>query len=213
MGAALWHSIRFAYRAEPRLLLVSFALVVSSWLPDAFGALWLKLLADGALAGDGRRVAWAAAGLAGSGEAAWLLRIAGDRVHFLFRERATIAIEAHVARLQATVASIEHHERPEYLDRLQILRDQAFLLNHLYHSFMSTVGSVARLAITIALLASRARSAGAVRGADGGGGVVAGVDGAPRLGGGGARPPARPPSARARHRGGARQGDPPRRHR
>jgi ATP-binding cassette subfamily B protein len=152
MGAALWHSIRFAYRAEPKLLLVSFVLVVSSWLPDAFGALWLKLLANGALAGDGRRVAWAAAGLAGSGAAAWLLRIAGDRVHFLFRERATIAIESHVARLQATVASIEHHERPEYLDRLQILRDQAFLLNHLYHSFMSTVGSVARLAITVALL-------------------------------------------------------------
>jgi ATP-binding cassette subfamily B protein len=152
LGASLWHSIRFAYRAEPKLLLVSFALVVSSWLPDAFGALWLKLLANGAVAGDGRRVAWAAAGLAGSGAAAWLLRIAGDRVHFLFRERATIAIEAHVARLQATVASIEHHERPEYLDRLQILRDQAFLLNHLYHSFMSTVGSLARLAITVALL-------------------------------------------------------------
>ena len=154
MPAALAHSIRFAYRAEPKLLLVSFALVVASWIPDAFGALWLKLLANGAVAGDGRRVAWAAAGLAGSGAAAWLLRIAGDRVHFLFRERATIAIEAHVARLQATVASIEHHERPEYLDRLQILRDQAFLLNHLYHSFMSTVGSVARLAITVVLLAS-----------------------------------------------------------
>jgi len=152
MAAALAHSIRFAWRAEPRLLLVSFVLVVSSWIPDAFGALWLKLLANGAVAGDGRRVAWAAAGLAGSGAAAWLLRIAGDRVHFLFRERATIAIEAHVARLQATVASIEHHERPEYLDRLQILRDQAFLLNHLYHSFMSTVGSVARLAITVVLL-------------------------------------------------------------
>jgi ATP-binding cassette subfamily B protein len=152
MGAALAHSIRFAWRAEPKLLLVSFTLVVASWIPDAFGALWLKLLANGAVAGDGRRVAWAAAGLAGSGAAAWLLRIAGDRVHFLFRERATIAIESHVARLQATVASIEHHERPEYLDRLQILRDQAFLLNHLYHSFMSTTGSVARLAITVALL-------------------------------------------------------------
>jgi ATP-binding cassette subfamily B protein len=154
LPAALWHSIRFAWRAEPRLLLVSFALVVSSWIPDAFGALWLKMLANGAVAGDGRRVAWAAGGLAASGAVAWLLRIAGDRVHFLFRERATIAIEAHVARLQATVASIEHHERPEYLDRLQILRDQAFLLNHLYHSFMSTVGSVARLAITVALLVS-----------------------------------------------------------
>ena len=111
MSVALAHSIRFAYRAEPKLLLVTFVLVVASWIPDAFGALWLKLLADGAVGGDSRRVAWAAAGLAASGAAAWLLRIAGDRVHFLFRERATIAIEAHVAKLQASVASIEHHER------------------------------------------------------------------------------------------------------
>jgi ATP-binding cassette subfamily B protein len=150
--SALWRSLGFAYRSEPRLLVVSFVLVTGSWIPDALGALWLKLLAEGVAAGRGSLVAWAAAGLAASGAAGWLLRIVGDRVHFLFRERATIAIEAHVAHLQASVTSIEHHERPELLDRLRLLRDQAFLLNHLYHAFMSTVGSLARLVITVGLL-------------------------------------------------------------
>jgi ATP-binding cassette subfamily B protein len=149
---ALWRSMRIAYRAEPRLLVVTFVLVTTSWIPDALGALWLKFLAEGVTKGKSNLIAWAAVGLAGSGAAGWLLRIVGDRIHFLFRERATIAIEAHVAHLQASVVSIEHHERPEYLDRLQLLKDQAFLLNHLYHSFMSTVGSVARLVITVALL-------------------------------------------------------------
>jgi ATP-binding cassette, subfamily B, bacterial len=151
---SLARSMRIAYRAEPRLLIVSFVLVAGSWLPDAFGALWLKLLANGVTEHRRSLVMWSAFGLAAAAAAGWLLRTLGDRIQSRFRDRATIEIEAHVAHLQASVASIEHHERPEYLDRLQLLREQVFLLNHLYESLMSTVGSVGRIAITVALLAS-----------------------------------------------------------
>jgi hypothetical protein len=48
--------------------------------------------------------------------------------------------ESHVAQLQARVATIEHHERPEYLDRLSMLRDQIFALDHLFLSLFSTLG-------------------------------------------------------------------------
>ena len=50
----------------------------------------------------------------------------------------TIALESHVARLQATVATVAHHERPDYLDRLSVLREQVFVLDHLYMSVFST---------------------------------------------------------------------------
>ena len=149
---ALWRALIFAYRAEPKLLVVSFLLVTGAWVPAALTALWLKMLANGFNSGHGRTVAWAMAGLAASTASAWLLRILGQRIEFLFRERATIAIEAHVVKLQGSVASIEHHERPEYLDRLQILKDHAFLLNHLYPALMSAIGAIARVLITVALL-------------------------------------------------------------
>jgi len=149
---ALLRAMRFAYDVEPRLLVLSFVLITTSFVPDALGALWLKFLAEGVVEQRSTLIGWAAFGLAASGALAWLLRIVGERIQFLFRERATIAIEAHVARLQATVTTIEHHERPEYLDRLQLLRDQAFLLNHLYQSFMGVLGSLARLGITLGLL-------------------------------------------------------------
>jgi ATP-binding cassette subfamily B protein len=152
--AATWRAVRFAYHAEPRLLVVSFALVTGAWVPDALLALWLKFLAEGVTGHRGRLVAVAVIGLAGSGVAAWLMRVIGGRVEFIFRERATIAVEAHVTHLQASVASIEHHERPEYLDRLQILKDHAFLLNHLYGALMGMVGALARVVITVALLMS-----------------------------------------------------------
>ncbi len=150
----LGRALQLAYRAEPRLLLVSFVMVSTSWLPGALGALWLKLVADGLLGGRADLVRWGAAGLVVSAVLGWLLRTAGGRIELLFRERATVVLEAHVAELQAGIAGLEHHERPELLDRLQLLRQQVFLLNHLYASLMDTVGSVARLGLTVGLLMS-----------------------------------------------------------
>ena len=49
------------------------------------------------------------------------------------------------------MATIEHHERPAYLDRLAVLRDQVFALDHLFMSLFSTLGWIFRLALTIVL--------------------------------------------------------------
>src|SRR5262249_25682649 len=54
----------------------------------------------------------------------------------------------------ATVATIEHHERPEYLDRLAMLRNQVFVLDHMYMSLFTTCGWVLRLVVALGLLAS-----------------------------------------------------------
>jgi ATP-binding cassette, subfamily B, bacterial len=151
---ALRRAMGLAYRAQPALLVVSFSIVALSWVPDALGALWLKFMADGVLHHHPNTVRVAAAGLAVSVTAGWLLRTIGGRIEMVFRERATVVIESHVAHLQASVSGIEHHERPEYLDRLQLIRDQAFLLNHLYASFFDTFGSSIRLVLTIGLLVS-----------------------------------------------------------
>ncbi len=152
--AALWRAFKLAYRAEPRLLIVSFVLITGAMIPEALNALWLKLLADGMRESSSDLITTATIGFATCGVLGWLMRIVGDRVHFLFRERATIAINSHVVGLQASVPTIAHHERPEYLDRLQILKDHVFLLNHLYHSAMSMLGSLIRLGLTVGLLVS-----------------------------------------------------------
>ena len=57
-------------------------------------------------------------------------------------------------RLQASVSTIEHHERPDYLDRLSLLRDQVFALDHMFMSLFGTVGWLIRLGLTVVLLAS-----------------------------------------------------------
>jgi ATP-binding cassette subfamily B protein len=151
---SMWRTVKLGYRAEPLLLGVSLAISLAAAVPDALFALWLKLLTDGVADHHRTSVVVAALGLGASATAGWLLRMGGDRVSRRFRDRASIQLEAHVAALQASISRIEHHERPEYLDRLSVLRDQVFALDHLFLSLFSTVGWILRLAITVGLLAS-----------------------------------------------------------
>ena len=151
---AMWRALKRGYEAEPLLLSVAFGLSLLAALPDALLALWFKLLADGVLGGRPTLVTTAAVGLGVSAAATWFLRVISDRTQRRFRDLLTVALEAHVARLQASVATIEHHERPAYLDRLAMLRNQVFVLDHMYMSLFTTCGWVLRLGVTVALLVS-----------------------------------------------------------
>jgi ATP-binding cassette subfamily B protein len=150
----MMRALKRGYEAEPALLSVSFLLALLAALPDALLALWIKLLADGLLRGNRTLLLAAAIGLGISAAATWFLKVISDRTQRRFRDRVAVALEAHVARLQASVATIAHHERPEYLDRLAMLRDQVFVLDHMYASLFSTCGWILRLGVTVALLIS-----------------------------------------------------------
>jgi ATP-binding cassette subfamily B protein len=150
--SSMWRLCKLGYRHEPGMLLAAFLLALLAALPDALLALWFSLLGQGVLEGE-RALVYAAAVLLGvSAAATWFLRTISTRVQRRFRDRVTIALEAHVARLQASVPTIAHQERPDYLNRLSVLRNQVFVLDHLYMSLFSTCGWILRLGVTIALL-------------------------------------------------------------
>jgi len=151
---SLWRTFLLGYRAEPKLLVLSLGLALLMMLPDALLALWLKLIVDGTVDGDRGTVMTAGVGLAASVTATWYLSVLSERAGRKFRDRVSIALESHVARLQASVPTIEHHERPDYLDRLAMLRNQVFALDHLFMSLFSTLGWLFRLVITALLLGS-----------------------------------------------------------
>jgi len=152
--SSMWRLCKLGYRHEPRLMVASFVLSQLAALPDALLALWLMLLGQGVVAQRPRLALGAAIGLGLSAAATWFLRTVSTRIQRRFRDKVTIALESHVAKLQATIATVEHQERPEYLDRLSMLRNQVFVLDHMYMSLFSTLGWILRLGVTMALLAS-----------------------------------------------------------
>jgi len=152
--SSMWRLCKLGYRHEPRLMGAAFLLSQLAALPDALLALWLMLLGKGVLEQRPGVIRAAAAGLALSAAATWFLRVISTRVQRRFRDKVTIALEAHVAHLQASIATLAHQERPDYLDRLSMLRNQVFVLDHMYMSLFSTLGWMLRLGVTIALLVS-----------------------------------------------------------
>jgi ATP-binding cassette subfamily B protein len=152
--SSMWRLCKLGYQHEPRLMVWAFALSQLAALPDALLALWLMLLGKGVLEHSPGLVQGAAIGLGVSTAATWFLRTVSTRVQRRFRDKVTIALESHVARLQASIATVAHQERPEYLDRLSMLRNQVFVLDHMYMSLFSTLGWILRLGVTMALLAS-----------------------------------------------------------
>src|SRR5215469_3267267 len=152
--SSMWRLCRLGFRYEPALMGMSLVLALVAALPDALLAVWLKLLGEGLIEDKPGLLRFAVIALAVSAVATWLLQTVSTRIQRRFRDKVTIALEAHVARLQATVATIAHQERPDYLDRLSVLREQIFTLDHMYMSVFSTAGWILRLAVTVALLAS-----------------------------------------------------------
>src|SRR6476660_9602112 len=151
---SMWRLCKLGLRYEPSLMIWAFGLALFAAIPDALLALWFKMMADAVAAGDLTRLRLTAIALGISAAGTWFLRTTSTRVQRRFRDKVTIALESHVARLQASIATIAHQEVPEYLDRIAMLRDQVFVLDHMYMSVFSTAGWILRLAVTMALLAS-----------------------------------------------------------
>jgi ATP-binding cassette, subfamily B, bacterial len=154
---SLLHLLGLARRYQPKLLWISLGITIAAALPDALFALWLGLLANGLrnpADPDRTKLIIAGVGLGFSAVGGWLLRSGGDRLHMRFRQRLAVALETHVARLQATSPGIEQHERPEVLDRLAMLRDQVFTLDHVFLSLFGGLAIALRLLVVMIVLAT-----------------------------------------------------------
>ena len=108
-ATALARSLRMGYRTSPALIVVAFVTTLAAAAPDALLALGLAALVRGVTTADSRQITGAAAAVGVLAIAGWLLDVVSDRVNRRFAERAAIVVESHVARLQSSVATIEHH--------------------------------------------------------------------------------------------------------
>jgi ATP-binding cassette subfamily B protein len=148
----MWRLCKLGYRHEPRLMLAAFVLSQLAALPDALLALWLMLLGKGVIEHSPGLVRVSAIGLGVSAAATWFLRTISTRVQRRFRDKVT-ALESHAARLQASVVTVAHHERPTTSidSRCCATRSSCSIT---CPSVFATAGWVLRLAVTIALLMS-----------------------------------------------------------
>lgn len=150
------------FRADPLRATAAIVLEVSGGLGYILLPIGLKMLADGVVQSDAPLLLSAAAAMAALQAIHWLGQGFGTRLRLTLLERVGFAFDREVTELTANLPGIEHHERPEYQDRLQLLREAQGalgngandLVNFLNYGVARTAGALAVLASVHPLLAA-----------------------------------------------------------
>lgn len=154
LGRTLAFTFGIAVRSHPVLTVGTLLLVPAGWAVGSLQALWLKQLVDGAVSGAAGTVVLAVSLLALTNLLGWASGTIGGRLGQTFQEKAGVVLEQRLIETSAGMSGIEHLERPDYLDRLDPLRKEAWIVHWTFEALAETVGAVAQTILTMVLLAS-----------------------------------------------------------
>jgi ATP-binding cassette, subfamily B, bacterial len=151
-GGALRLLFSLAFRADP----VRATIVLVPFLAIAFGAMpaLMRVLLDAVPADDRRRIVLAAIGIACTVTLAITVGFNQFKVRVRLGESIGYEIDRRLIAATTGVAGIEHFERPEHLDRLEVLRTERYALREAMTSVAYSIEAVAGVAVAVALLAS-----------------------------------------------------------
>ncbi|HEX6371124.1 MAG TPA: ABC transporter ATP-binding protein [Longimicrobium sp.] len=113
-----------------------------SYLRIPLFAWCLKLMTEGALAHDTRRLALGAAGIALMGVMTFVGMWVGTTCMLRLTESVGFALSRDIAQMAAAVPGLEHHERADYQDRLELLRGGHGALTNSLSALLYTVNLV-----------------------------------------------------------------------
>lgn len=116
--------------------------------------LWLALLVDGAARRDGLLVAGGVTGIAFSESLTYVGELYGSSIRLALSEAVGHAFDREIAELASSLPGLEHHERAEYRDRLELLRQSQAVLGRSLNSCIATSNAVVTAAVILGLLAS-----------------------------------------------------------
>lgn len=145
--------VRISWRADAPRSVFTVITAIGQMASLPFRAIGLKVMTDGIVAAD--------AGHAIRGVALVLLPSAVNRVmthaslnvRMRLRENTQLYLDTHVMALTAGIPGLEHHERPEYLDQVELIRTERGYLANPFNPISWTIASIVQSVSTFALLA------------------------------------------------------------
>lgn len=145
---ALWS---LGFKAEPRLVVGSLVLVTFENLRP-FQALAIGFATDAALRGDTTRAVAGACAIALFGVGFRFGSIQGYRLQTRIVERTGLLVDSRMMELASEVPTLTHFEKPEYADRMQMLRDNAGTIAASTRSLVSAAGVAFNAVVTVVAL-------------------------------------------------------------
>jgi ATP-binding cassette subfamily B protein len=151
-GFSLWLAVGF--RAAPALTVAAVGLGLARGAYPPVQAYALKLIVDG-LTEHARNPMVAGVVLAAAAYTVHYLLISVDvPLATTVSDKAAAYLQTSLIRVTASIPSLTHHERPEYADRIELLRRNARQMSFNVPQLLALVTAGANLAGIIALLAA-----------------------------------------------------------
>ncbi len=138
--------------APGRSLLVLLEVVGS--VAEILTALWIGIIVDGIIRRQPDRIWFGLVAMVITIAAGWALSLTGAEARMTLAEKLGFAFDRRIAWLNASIPSIEHLERADYLDQLEILRSTRGLIGTGLASLLWSVNVIAMAIASITIAAS-----------------------------------------------------------
>ena len=120
--------VEISIRADMPRSIGAVATAVGSQVALPARAIGLKLLTDGAVAASLPQALTGVVLVVGLSGLSRLLYWASFNIRIRLRENTQMYLDAHIMDLTAGIPGLEHHERPEYLDNVELVRAERWAL-------------------------------------------------------------------------------------
>jgi ATP-binding cassette subfamily B protein len=145
--------IGISWRADAARSVAALVTASGQMLSAPVRAVGIKVLVDGVLAADGRRALLGAALVAALGALHRLMTWASFNVRMRLRENTQLDLDSRLMTLTAGIPGLEHHERPDYQDQVELVRSERESLANPFNPIAWSVASLVQAAGVVALLA------------------------------------------------------------
>ncbi|HUS62161.1 MAG TPA: ABC transporter ATP-binding protein [Acidimicrobiales bacterium] len=151
---ALWYITTLAFRADPVRATISAVVSLVAAMGTSATAFMAARMIGAIAAGDSDRAVLLGAAAAGLG-ALWLAAaIAQLDLRFRMEEATTLVIDREIIAMTTRMPGLEQHERPEHLDRLELLRSQRGSLGGSIGALIQNASTFTSIGTTSLLLAT-----------------------------------------------------------
>ncbi|MBM7784112.1 ABC transporter ATP-binding protein [Tenggerimyces flavus] len=150
----LAYTVRAAMRTDPKVAAGGLLLIPLGWVSGTLFGLWLKLLVDAVVGADQRGVIAACTLMVVTWVGGFMVGTFGRRFNETLQDKAGVNLEHELIHVAAGTHSIQYLELPRYVDRLDPLRKEAWIVHWTLEALAETLGAFAQAAFTIALLVS-----------------------------------------------------------
>jgi len=150
---AIWLVLTMSVRVSPWQTVIAFFETLGSGL-QALQPLFMARFVAGAITHDTRQMVLAVACFGGLVGLVTMLTLVGNTARINQRERVGFAFDSEIARLTATIPTLDHLESAKYLDELQALGAQQNSLGNALNMVFNVLRMVLFAAGTIAIAAT-----------------------------------------------------------